>query len=93
MLEETGVVARLLEPVGAIGYETDNQAKNTKRTDKSEELVRVKFYLMEYLMERKHTENREQRWCTYNETMRLLTFNDTKELFCLASQQLARLVL
>jgi 8-oxo-dGTP pyrophosphatase MutT (NUDIX family) len=76
VLEETGVEAEIIEFVGTNVFEAKGEA------------VRVKFFLMKYIGEKGNPENREKRWCTFEEGFKLLTFKDTQNLLQL-SQPLA----
>ena len=72
VLEETGVEARLTEPIG------------TSRFRKDDQKVTAKYYLMEYVANRREPEERKQKWCSYKEALEVLTFDDTKEFLHLA---------
>jgi ADP-ribose pyrophosphatase YjhB (NUDIX family) len=68
VLEETGVQAKILDFVGTTEFQTRDEA------------AKVKFYLMEYVAEEGKAEDREKRWCTYEEALDLLSFDDTRDL-------------
>jgi ADP-ribose pyrophosphatase YjhB (NUDIX family) len=57
VLEETGVVAKIVCPAGIVEFETD-EGKNI-----------VKFYLMEFLFEQGEGDGREKRWKTMEEVL------------------------
>jgi 8-oxo-dGTP pyrophosphatase MutT (NUDIX family) len=72
VMEEGGIEARLLDPVGTVEF---------RENDKS---VRVKFYLMEYVRTKGEGEGRLRRWCTYEEALGLLSFDNARVLLRLA---------
>ncbi|ODS33944.1 MAG: putative mutator protein MutT4 [Candidatus Scalindua rubra] len=68
VLEETGVEAKILDFVNTIKFKTRDEA------------IMAKFYLMEYIAEKGDAEDREKRWCTYDEALDLLSFEETRDL-------------
>lgn len=70
--EETGFESRILDPIGLTCFSFNNES------------IRIKFYLMEFLFDSGNKENRQMRWCTYEEALNLLTFADTRKLLRLA---------
>jgi 8-oxo-dGTP pyrophosphatase MutT (NUDIX family) len=80
VMEETGIKGRIIQPVGDSQFQTAAEA------------VHGLFYLMEYLGETETKENRQQRWCTYNECLNLLTFPDGRRLLTLAHKTLHKLL-
>lgn len=53
------------------------------------ELIRVQFFLLKYLHEVTQAENREKRWCTYEEALNLLSFLENRGILQLARNKLA----
>jgi len=78
--EETGILATIRRPVGALHFQV------------GDEQVRAQFFLMEYQTEVGKGELREKRWCTFDEGLELLTFPDTQELLQEAHQLVATLI-
>jgi 8-oxo-dGTP pyrophosphatase MutT (NUDIX family) len=72
--EETGVRARIIKPIGVSRIQT---ASST---------ILMLFYLMEYLGEIGKKENRQQRWCSYDEGMGLLSFQNARNLLTKAHE-------
>lgn len=66
--EEAGIEATLLDHAGALEF---NYAG---------EIIEVEFYLLKYSRTVGGGEQRESRWCTYQEALDLLSFNDAKDL-------------
>jgi 8-oxo-dGTP pyrophosphatase MutT (NUDIX family) len=71
--EETGIIAKIVQRAGDSRFDGDNEA------------VHVLFYLMEYLGETKRTEQRQMRWCSYEQALDLLTFDDSRALLSIAN--------
>jgi tRNA nucleotidyltransferase (CCA-adding enzyme) len=68
VLEEAGVRCRVLAYAGSSEF-----------TYAGEE-IHVEYYVLEYQKTVDGGEEREQRWCEYDEAMSLLTFERTKDL-------------
>jgi 8-oxo-dGTP pyrophosphatase MutT (NUDIX family) len=76
ILEETGIIGKIIQPLGASQFRTASEA------------VRALFYLVEYLEDTGKKENRQQRWCTFDESLNLLTFQEARQLLTLANKTL-----
>ena len=74
VLEETGVKARIMKPLGVSRIQTASAS------------ILMLFYLMEYLGEIGKKENRQLRWCPYDEGMRLLSFQNARNLLTKAHE-------
>jgi 8-oxo-dGTP pyrophosphatase MutT (NUDIX family) len=72
--EETGVRARVINPIGVSRIQTASSS------------ILILFYLMEYLGEIGKSENRQQRWCSYDEGMGLLSFQNARNLLTKAHE-------
>jgi 8-oxo-dGTP pyrophosphatase MutT (NUDIX family) len=70
--EEAGVRARVICPVGVSEYSLDD--KDGQRR------LRVKFYLMEKVAQRKSNEKRDPKWLEFKDAFDALTFDETKEI-------------
>jgi bis(5'-nucleosidyl)-tetraphosphatase len=81
VMEESGIKAYINGTVGYGKYSTEK------------EMVRVKFYLMEYLSEQKGkpTEPRDKKWCSFDDAMALLSFEDSRRLLRFAKCRLEEL--
>lgn len=81
VMEEAGIKAYIN---GTVGY-------GKYRTNK--EIVRVKFYLMEYLSKQKEKEieSRQKRWCLFEDALALLSFEDSRRLLRFAKCRLEEL--
>lgn len=66
--EEAGIEATLIDLAGAIEF------------DYAGETIEVEFYLLKYSRTLGGGEQRESRWCTYEEALDLLSFDDAKDL-------------
>jgi ADP-ribose pyrophosphatase YjhB (NUDIX family) len=66
--EEAGIRGELLGLVGSLDFQSD------------EEMVSVTYYLFRFVAEVARTEERETRWCEYDEAAALLSFRDSAEL-------------
>ncbi|MEW6325930.1 MAG: NUDIX domain-containing protein, partial [Nitrospirota bacterium] len=69
VLEEAGVEAVILKPVGPSEFE-----KNDGRR------VRAQFFLMRYVRNDGPGEDRRLRWCSYEEALALLSWESSREL-------------
>jgi len=74
VLEETGVKARIMKPLGVSRIQTASAS------------ILMLFYLMEYLGEIGKKENRQKRWCSYDEGIRLLSFQNARNLLTKAHE-------
>lgn len=72
--EETGVSAKALGAIGDVHFMAQGNC------------VKVCYFLMEYLCEAEAFEDREKRWCTYEESLQLLTFDDARDILEKAHQ-------
>jgi 8-oxo-dGTP pyrophosphatase MutT (NUDIX family) len=72
--EETGVRARIVKPIGVSRIQTASSS------------ILMLFYLMEYLGEIGKKENRQQRWCSYDEFRGLLSFKNARNLLTKAHE-------
>lgn len=66
--EETGVVAKIIQPIGTETFRFEGQE------------IYVAFFLMEFIAEEQSVEGRQTKWCLLNEAERLLTFANSREL-------------
>ena len=66
--EEAAISAELVAPVGALEFQS------------GEELVHVEYFLFRFTADIERTEDREVRWCTYEETLELLSHPDAAAL-------------
>ena len=66
--EETGVKARIVKPIGV------------SRIQAASPSILVLFLLMEYLGEIGKSEDRQKRWCSFDEGMSLLSFQNARNL-------------
>lgn len=66
--EEAGIRGELLGLVGSLDFQSDD------------EMVSVAYYLFRFVAEVARTEDRETRWCEYDEAAALLSFRDSAEL-------------
>ena len=78
VLEEAGVVATIIEPLGMIDYGNARGA------------VRSQFYLMEFVSEGTSSEGRRRAWLSLDEALAVMPFADTRQLMRDAEQALAR---
>jgi 8-oxo-dGTP pyrophosphatase MutT (NUDIX family) len=78
VLEETGVKARIMKPLGVSRIQT------TQAT------ILILFYLMEYLGEIGKEENRQKLWCSYEEGSGLLSFHNARNLLTKAHEIVKR---
>ncbi len=69
VLEEAGVEATILKPVGLSEFE-----KNGGRR------IRAQFFLMRYVRDGGPGEDRRRRWCAYEEAQALLSWETSREL-------------
>ena len=68
VLEETGVEA------------TPRRFLGTTRFPFNDDVIQVAFYLLRYCRSVGRGEERDIRWCTYNEALTLLSFEELKTL-------------
>ncbi len=68
VLEEAGVEADVLEPIGTSAYGA------------GDETVSVRFFLMRSVVEGASPEGRQKRWCSYAEALRVLSFDNARDL-------------
>ena len=68
VLEEAGVDAEVVMPIGDEAFDVDATP------------VRVRFFLMRYLQAGTASERREIRWCPPDEAERLLAFDSAREM-------------
>ena len=73
--EETGVVARIIAPLQVTEFETNGQ------------LVRVKFFLMQFAARRAPSERRATKWAAKEAALALLTHQQNRELLRSAEQK------
>lgn len=73
--EETGVWARIKEPLDIVRYTV------------AEEFVTVQYYLMEFAKKRKSSDRRKSEWLSFNETLKKATHDETKKLLRLAEEK------
>jgi 8-oxo-dGTP pyrophosphatase MutT (NUDIX family) len=66
--EEAAISADLVAPAGALEFQSGN------------ELVHVEYFLFRFRAEAERTEDREVRWCTYEEALELLSHPDAAAL-------------
>jgi 8-oxo-dGTP diphosphatase len=80
--EEAGIKARICSTLGYSNYEVGGK------------LVRVKFYLMEYIGDEIEikTEKRQKRWCTFEEAVSILSYEDLRRLLRFAHRNLSDVV-
>jgi 8-oxo-dGTP pyrophosphatase MutT (NUDIX family) len=69
VLEETGVRARILEPVGSVEYRKQDGR-----------VVHCAFFLMEHQRIEGTGEGRKQRWCAFEEALSVLSMEDLRGL-------------
>jgi 8-oxo-dGTP pyrophosphatase MutT (NUDIX family) len=74
VLEETGVKARIIKPLGVSRIQTAPPS------------ILILFFLMEYLGEIRKSENRQKRWCSFDEGIRLLSFQNARNLITKAHE-------
>lgn len=75
VLEETGVKARLIAPLGIVEFETRGKT------------VRVQYFLMEFMSRGNAAEERETRWATYDKALTLLTHEQNREILRSAEEK------
>jgi 8-oxo-dGTP pyrophosphatase MutT (NUDIX family) len=68
VLEEAGVEAKILAAVGMIEWKKDDRE------------IEVQFFLMQYVREKGRGEDRQQRWCVYDEALELLSFDNARAI-------------
>jgi 8-oxo-dGTP pyrophosphatase MutT (NUDIX family) len=68
VLEEAGVVARILDRLGVINYGTERSG------------IRAQFFLMELVSEGVSSEGRRRAWLSLEEAIAAIPFDDTKQL-------------
>ena len=73
--EETGVVARIIAPLQTTEFETKGQ------------LVRVKFFLMQFVAQSLPSETRETKWAATRNALAFLTHEQNRELLRSAEQK------
>jgi 8-oxo-dGTP pyrophosphatase MutT (NUDIX family) len=78
--EEAGVEAKLLGVLGPIEFIYNNQQ------------VRAQFFLLQYLRDVIPEENRQKRWCKYEEALDLLYFPEHRQLLRMARLKLAEML-
>jgi 8-oxo-dGTP pyrophosphatase MutT (NUDIX family) len=69
VLEEAGVVAGILSPVGSAEYETSDGQR-----------VHARFFLMRYVGDSVAAETRHRRWCSYEEALSQLSWDVSRDL-------------
>ena len=74
VLEESGVEATVVSPLGASQYKT------------ARELVRAQFFLMRYVSEERPGEGRRRAWFTAAEAQRALLYEDARLLIAGAAK-------
>ena len=74
VLEEAGVEATVISPLGASEYKT------------AREVVRAQFFLMRYVSEEKPGEGRRRAWFTAAEAQRALLYEDARLLIAGAAR-------
>ena len=78
--EEAGVEGELLERVGSTEFDFRDQR------------LRVEYFLLEFLAEVGPGEDRQCRWCSYEEALQLLSFDNTKGILIQARPLIERRV-
>ena len=73
--EETGVVARIIAPLQVTEFEINGH------------LVRVKFFLMQFVAQRSSSERRATKWAATRTALALLTHQQNRELLRSAEQK------
>lgn len=68
VLEEAGVEAHILEPIGTSAYHV------------GDETINAQFFLMRCVVEGASAEGRRKRWCTYTEGLSVLSFGEARDL-------------
>lgn len=66
--EEAAIKAELIAPLGALEFQS------------GDERVHVEYFLFKYMEDIERTEDRETRWCTYEEALALLSHRDAADL-------------
>jgi len=79
VLEETGVEARTIAPLGIVQFETRGKT------------VRVQYFLMEFISRGTAMEERETHWATYDEALILLTHEPNRDIL-LSAEEKRRLI-
>jgi len=74
--EEAAISAELVAPAGALEFQS------------GKELVHVEYFLFRFRAEVERTEDREVRWCTYEEALELLSHPDAAALLRKAHPQM-----
>ena len=74
VVEEAGVEAVVVSPIGSSEYKT------------ARELVRAQFYLMQYVSEEQPGEGRRRAWFTAAEAQRALLYEDARLLIARAAE-------
>jgi bis(5'-nucleosidyl)-tetraphosphatase len=74
--EEAAISAELVAPAGALEFQS------------GKELVHVEYFLFRFRAEVERTEDREVRWCTYEEALELLSHPDAAALLRKARPQM-----
>jgi mutator protein MutT len=77
--EEAGVESKILGVLGPIEFLYKNQQ------------VRVHFFLLQYMQDVIPQENREKRWCNYDEALNLLSFPEHRQIMRMAKVKLTEL--
>ena len=73
--EETGVFARIIAPLQVTEFETNGH------------LVRVKFFLMQFVAQRAPLETRDTKWAATRNALAFLTHEQNRELLRSAEQK------
>lgn len=68
VLEEAGVVARIVDRLGTINYGTERSG------------ICAQFFLMEFVSEGPSSEGRRRAWLGLEEAIAAIPFNDTRQL-------------
>jgi ADP-ribose pyrophosphatase YjhB (NUDIX family) len=75
VLEETGVIGRVIAPLRIIEFQSRGKT------------VRVQYFLMEFISHRAAAEERETKWLDYEKARALLTHEQNRELLRSAEEQ------
>jgi len=75
VLEETGVAARIITPLGIVQFEA------------REKTVRVQYFLMEFISRGSAMEERATRWAAYDKALTLLSHEQNRDLLRLAEEK------
>ena len=81
VLEEAGVEATILKPIGLSEFDTNDGRR-----------IRAQFFLLRYVRDGGPGEDRRRRWCAYDEAQTLLSWESSRELLRRAHALAERLV-